>query len=211
MKPLLERRAFGMHRLDLDHLWEDRSWDTFSWNSLRLGSLRRLRFCLVVCLVVFRTVYGLLFQIGIPGPDDRALCDESIIIPLHGKIIARWPELTLEHPIGDRFGRLDRAAVLLGGEIRREEFRFGDVFRQKDISELDLARIHIAEGLDEQTIERELPVGPLVFLVGGFAKVIFSGLLGGISGLVIPNGHFPGLFVHIDSVDATVDDHLSVR
>ena len=207
MKPLLERRAFGMHRLDLDHLWKDRSWDTFGWNPLRLRVLRRLRFWLVVWLVVC----GLLFQIGIPGPDDRTLCDESIIIPLHGYILARWPELTLEHPIGDRFGRLDRAAVLLSGEVRREEFRFGDVFRQKDISELDLARIHIAEGLDEQTIERELPIGPLVFLVGGFAKVIFSGLLGGISGLVIPNGHFPGLFVHIDSIDATVDDHLSVR
>ena len=76
---------------------------------------------------------------------------------------------------------------------------------------MDLARIPIAEGLDEQTIERQLPIDPLVFLVWGFAKVIFSGLLGGISRLVIPNGHFTGLFVHIDSVDATVDDHLSVR
>ena len=207
MKPLLERRAFGMHRLDLDPLGEDRSWDPFGLNSRRLGLLHRLRFGFFFC----QTVCGLLFQIGVPGPDDCALCDESIIIPIHGNIIARWPELTLEHPIGDLFGRLDRAAVLLGGEIRREEFRFGDVFRQKDISELDLARIPIAEGLDEQTIERQLPIDPLVFLVGGFAKVIFSGLLGGVSRLVIPNGHFTGLFVHIDSVDTTVDDHLSVR
>ena len=142
-------------------------------------------------------------RVRIPTPHHRQLRDGIAFIEVGDAFVLRRPKLAAHHFACDDFCELDRLCMLLQGKVGDNKLSFRWVLRQQNVTEAHLRQVLDLERLDQQTIERQLPIGPNPIR----SHVGFFRLAGMVPCFIVPYRKSAVPLVVVDAINTTVHDH----